>query len=135
MQIPGRPVLAKPEACRTAAPASLPVSARVRFALAQSSHSGTGRPGDTHTRARVGVRLAGEEPARGQSVRIQWLVLLLVIHFLFSAGRDGWKVNTWQRRSGTQGEAGACDSVCLSSLPPSLPRCCVWTHVAHAVLD
>lgn len=62
MQIPGHPVLAKPEACRTAAPASLPVSAR---AESLSFRVLTEEPaaGETHVR----VRLAEEEPAKAEA--------------------------------------------------------------------
>lgn len=57
MQIPGRPVLAKPEAWRTAAPASLPVSARAGSLSLELA------AGETHVR----VRLAGEEPAKAEA--------------------------------------------------------------------
>lgn len=62
MQIPGRPVLAKPEACRTAAPASLPVSARAG-SLSLRVLKEEPAAGETHVR----VRLAGEETAKAEA--------------------------------------------------------------------
>lgn len=111
MQIPGRPALAKPEACRRAAPASVPVSARLSPSCSELSHT---------------QRTGAEEPAKGQSVRIQRLLFFFCFVFCFlffspDARPAGWEANTWQRRPGTPGEAGACVCVCTASSSPAPP--------------